>query len=291
MHTHAHTYIPTHMHLLAEFPLPVAQTHKHKHKHTHTHTHSLPPSLLDCTWIDRTDGLVVCHLPYGPTAYFSLSNVVMRHDIPDAGTMSEAFPHLIFHQFQSSLGQRVCIFFVVGLFVCLFLCVFVWLHSHMCMLGLAGVCACMLCFLACVYLFCAVSFALFICEGDAFTNKRPLISIIWLIAAPNAPFFPSLWYAHSHTHTHTHTHTRTHTLTLTHLQSPLPFSCAYYLSLVYVHSPTTQVKSILKYLFPVPKEDSKRVVTFANNEDFISFRWGLNVLSIILCKNIHEKKG
>jgi U3 small nucleolar ribonucleoprotein protein IMP4 len=30
--------------------------------------------------------------------------------------------------------------------------------------------------------------------------------------------------------------------------------------------------SILKYLFPVPKEDSKRVITFANHDDFISFR-------------------
>lgn len=37
------------------------------------------------------DGLIVSHMPYGPTAYFSLSNVVMRHDIPEAGTMSEAF--------------------------------------------------------------------------------------------------------------------------------------------------------------------------------------------------------
>ncbi|PIO52744.1 hypothetical protein TELCIR_25948, partial [Teladorsagia circumcincta] len=30
--------------------------------------------------------------------------------------------------------------------------------------------------------------------------------------------------------------------------------------------------SILKYLFPVPKESSKRVITFANTDDFISFR-------------------
>ncbi len=53
------------------------------------------------------DGIIVCHLPYGPTAYFSLSNVVMRHDIPDVGTMSEAYPHLIFHNFSSRLGERV----------------------------------------------------------------------------------------------------------------------------------------------------------------------------------------
>jgi U3 small nucleolar ribonucleoprotein protein IMP4 len=54
------------------------------------------------------DGLVVCHLPYGPTAFFSLTNVVMRHDIRDAGlgTVSEARPHLIFHGFHSALGKR-----------------------------------------------------------------------------------------------------------------------------------------------------------------------------------------
>lgn len=32
------------------------------------------------------------------------------------------------------------------------------------------------------------------------------------------------------------------------------------------------MQNILKYLFPVPKEDSKRVITFANDNDFISFR-------------------
>jgi len=53
------------------------------------------------------DGMIVSHLPYGPTAYFTLSNVVMRHDIPDVGTMSEAYPHLIFHKFSSKLGERV----------------------------------------------------------------------------------------------------------------------------------------------------------------------------------------
>ncbi|XP_062975618.1 U3 small nucleolar ribonucleoprotein protein IMP4 [Elgaria multicarinata webbii] len=53
------------------------------------------------------DGLIVSHLPFGPTAYFTLCNVVMRHDIPDIGTMSEAHPHLVFHNFTSRLGQRV----------------------------------------------------------------------------------------------------------------------------------------------------------------------------------------
>eukprot|EP00271_Cylindrocystis_brebissonii_P007154 TRINITY_DN20382_c0_g1_i2.p1 TRINITY_DN20382_c0_g1~~TRINITY_DN20382_c0_g1_i2.p1 ORF type:complete len:295 (+),score=54.25 TRINITY_DN20382_c0_g1_i2:378-1262(+) len=55
------------------------------------------------------DGLLVCHLPYGPTAYFGLLNVVMRHDLKDkaaVGTMSEAYPHLILENFTSKLGQR-----------------------------------------------------------------------------------------------------------------------------------------------------------------------------------------
>ena len=52
------------------------------------------------------DGLVVCHLPYGPTAYFQLMNTVMRHDIPDIATMSQAYPHLIFHNMSSKIGRR-----------------------------------------------------------------------------------------------------------------------------------------------------------------------------------------
>lgn len=66
--------------------------------------------VVDHKWLfmyNSVDGLVVCHLPFGPTAYFTLYNVVMRHDVPDIGTMSEAFPHLIFHNFTSQLGQRV----------------------------------------------------------------------------------------------------------------------------------------------------------------------------------------
>jgi U3 small nucleolar ribonucleoprotein protein IMP4 len=30
--------------------------------------------------------------------------------------------------------------------------------------------------------------------------------------------------------------------------------------------------NILKYLFPVPKEDSHRTITFVNQDDYISFR-------------------
>lgn len=33
-----------------------------------------------------------------------------------------------------------------------------------------------------------------------------------------------------------------------------------------------RLSNILKHLFPVPKDDSKRVVTFAQDNDYISFR-------------------
>uniref|UniRef100_A0A1D1XLJ0 U3 small nucleolar ribonucleoprotein IMP4 n=1 Tax=Anthurium amnicola TaxID=1678845 RepID=A0A1D1XLJ0_9ARAE len=57
----------------------------------------------------KPDGLIVCHLPFGPTAYFGLSNVVTRHEIKDKkalGKVSEAYPHLILHNFSTQLGQR-----------------------------------------------------------------------------------------------------------------------------------------------------------------------------------------
>lgn len=54
------------------------------------------------------DGLIVSHMPHGPTAYFGLKNVVLRHDLGDKlGNMSEAYPHLIFDNFQSQLGERL----------------------------------------------------------------------------------------------------------------------------------------------------------------------------------------
>ncbi|XP_035740351.1 U3 small nucleolar ribonucleoprotein protein IMP4-like [Vespa mandarinia] len=53
------------------------------------------------------DTLVICHLPYGPTAYFTISDVIMRHDIPEIGTMSEEYPHLIFHNFKTKLANRI----------------------------------------------------------------------------------------------------------------------------------------------------------------------------------------
>lgn len=54
------------------------------------------------------DGLIVCHLPLGPTAYFTLNGAVLRHDLDGgAAPMSEAYPHIILNNFQTDLGKRV----------------------------------------------------------------------------------------------------------------------------------------------------------------------------------------
>lgn len=55
------------------------------------------------------DALIVSHFPHGPTVYFTLSNVNLRHDIAgyNKSTVSEQYPHLIFDNFTSKLGNRV----------------------------------------------------------------------------------------------------------------------------------------------------------------------------------------
>ena len=62
------------------------------------------------------DGIIISHMPLGPTIYFGIANCVMRHDLDvRAGKqtlifidpMSEAFPHLIFDGFSTPLGERV----------------------------------------------------------------------------------------------------------------------------------------------------------------------------------------
>ncbi|KAI3931307.1 hypothetical protein MKX01_040224 [Papaver californicum] len=64
---------------------------------------------IDLEDVNTENGIIVCHLPLGPTAYFGLHNVVTRHNIKDkksVGTMSEAYPHLFFDNFSSKLGER-----------------------------------------------------------------------------------------------------------------------------------------------------------------------------------------
>ena len=53
------------------------------------------------------DGMVISHLPFGPTAYFTLSNSVLRHDIPECTPSSQAYPHLILDNLNSKIGRRI----------------------------------------------------------------------------------------------------------------------------------------------------------------------------------------
>ncbi|CAH6721821.1 U3 small nucleolar ribonucleoprotein protein Imp4p [[Candida] jaroonii] len=51
--------------------------------------------------------LTINHFPHGPSAMFTLHNVKLRHDLPDMGTASQQYPHLIFEGFTTKLGNRV----------------------------------------------------------------------------------------------------------------------------------------------------------------------------------------
>jgi U3 small nucleolar ribonucleoprotein protein IMP4 len=53
--------------------------------------------------------MIVSHFPHGPTVYFTLHNVTLRHDIASykSSTVSEQYPHLIFENFSSKLGERI----------------------------------------------------------------------------------------------------------------------------------------------------------------------------------------
>ena len=58
----------------------------------------------------QPDGLVVCHLPLGPTTYFTLENCVLRHDVDTPPKYSsDIAPHLIFHDFDAAkpLARRL----------------------------------------------------------------------------------------------------------------------------------------------------------------------------------------
>ena len=79
----------------------------------------VPELVESCKKVNMTDmvvlhehrgvptSLTISHFPHGPTAMFSLHNVKLRHDLPNLGNISEAYPHLIFENFTTPLGQRV----------------------------------------------------------------------------------------------------------------------------------------------------------------------------------------
>ena len=81
--------------------------------HEHRGTPGMPCPLCVSLVIRRVpnhlDAMIVSHFPHGPTLYFTLHNVTLRHDIESyrSSTVSEQYPHLIFENFSSRLGERV----------------------------------------------------------------------------------------------------------------------------------------------------------------------------------------
>ncbi len=71
--------------------------------------------------------------------FLHIPSTVMRHDIPDVGTMSEATPHLNLSQIQDKAsGQRVC----VHVCVCVCACVCVCVCVHVCVCVCVCMCVC-----------------------------------------------------------------------------------------------------------------------------------------------------
>uniref|UniRef100_A0A8C3LXE8 IMP U3 small nucleolar ribonucleoprotein 4 n=1 Tax=Chrysolophus pictus TaxID=9089 RepID=A0A8C3LXE8_CHRPC len=55
----------------------------------------------------QPDGLVLCHLPHGPTAHFTLSGAVLRHEVGGLGGAPLGAPHILLHRLDSALGRRL----------------------------------------------------------------------------------------------------------------------------------------------------------------------------------------
>ena len=58
--------------------------------------------------------MIISHLPHGPTAYFSLSDVVMRHDIPDIGK-NVFFYIIIYLNILYTYQISFCLLFIASL--------------------------------------------------------------------------------------------------------------------------------------------------------------------------------
>lgn len=71
--------------------------------------HACAISVHTTLYILPLDAMIVSHFPHGPTVYFTLHNVNLRHDIASykSSTVSEQYPHLIFENFSSQLGERI----------------------------------------------------------------------------------------------------------------------------------------------------------------------------------------
>lgn len=55
----------------------------------------------------KPTGLVVCHLPHGPTAHFKLTSIRYPKEIVNHGRKTSHHPEIILNNFHTRLGQQV----------------------------------------------------------------------------------------------------------------------------------------------------------------------------------------
>ncbi|EYC34630.1 hypothetical protein Y032_0001g65 [Ancylostoma ceylanicum] len=74
-----------------------------------------PISLEITRYIPILDGIIFCHLPEGPTAYFKINSLRFTKDIPRAGESTSHYPEVILNNFNTRLGHTTA-----RMFACLF---------------------------------------------------------------------------------------------------------------------------------------------------------------------------
>uniref|UniRef100_A0A914XIN7 Brix domain-containing protein n=1 Tax=Plectus sambesii TaxID=2011161 RepID=A0A914XIN7_9BILA len=63
----------------------------------------------------KPNGIVLCHLPEGPTAYFKINSLKFSKEIKNVGESTSHFPEVILNNFNTRLGHTVA-----RMFACLF---------------------------------------------------------------------------------------------------------------------------------------------------------------------------
>ncbi|KAL6734266.1 hypothetical protein Aduo_004825 [Ancylostoma duodenale] len=63
----------------------------------------------------KPNGIIFCHLPEGPTAYFKINSLRFTKDIPRAGESTSHYPEVILNNFNTRLGHTTA-----RMFACLF---------------------------------------------------------------------------------------------------------------------------------------------------------------------------
>ncbi|KIH56542.1 brix domain protein, partial [Ancylostoma duodenale] len=66
-------------------------------------------------YVPVLDGIIFCHLPEGPTAYFKINSLRFTKDIPRAGESTSHYPEVILNNFNTRLGHTTA-----RMFACLF---------------------------------------------------------------------------------------------------------------------------------------------------------------------------